>query len=402
MTESKKLILVLCLLLLAIGGCRQKNKASSAQQTDTVPVLLCGGISGCTTTVNDAVYPTRVPAAEMLREFYTLYITENSKVSDFDAAAVKNIKNKYVTERLIMELEKAILDYDPFLNAQDCETSWIKTLEIHPDTTLENTWEVSYAYDALHRSCMSLSLVHIDGEYLIDDVDGLSDAAEDETEFTSPIRPGERLLSGEIFTDRFEYTGYNADGDYYLLLVDKNGKTFRLIDGCPEGMTSVLHRGDSVEVRWKIDSIWVAGDGRQEMAEWAVNVNKIKEGKVSLFRNMLSKPVELRYDKTDETMDLSESYLSDLRDSVEYYMADFMQEEVQKVLDDDPSVTFYCTVNKHKQDGEPYYFILIYGEFENKRRLPWICPQSLLLNNGTLRVFENEVWDNPSYEDDSE
>lgn len=388
MTESKKAILVLCLFLLAAGGCRQKTNVSSARQADTIPSLRGAGIGECASTVNDTVCSTRIPAVEMLREFYTLYITENSKVGDFDAVAVKNIKSKYMTGRLLTKLEKTMWDYDPFLHAQDCETSWIKTLEIHPDTTRENTWEVSYAYDALHRNCVSLFLTRIDGQYFIDDVDGLSDAAADETEFTSPIRPGERLLPGEIFTDRFEYAGYNSDGDYYCLLVNKDGKTFWLIDGCPEETTSALNRGDSVEVSWKIDTVRIAGDGdRPEMTEWAVNIDKTGEGKVSLLRKRLSQPPELRCSGTDDTPRFSESYLSDLRDSVEYYMANFMEEEVGKVLDDDPSVNFYCTLNKH--EGESVYFINIYGEFKNKHRLPWKCPKSLRLEgNGTLLLVK--------------
>lgn len=341
-------------------------------------------------------------AEDTIREFYWHYITQSAKVSDYNPADVDRVMKTFLTEDLIRRLETAGLDYDPFLDAQDCEISWLYTFKIHPDTMRENTYDVSFQYDALQRSCIKLSLVCIDGKYRIDDVGGLSEASADESQFTSSIRPGKRLLPGVIFTDRFEYIGYNGDSDYYRILVNKNGETFWLVDGCSEEATSVLNRGDSVEVRWKIDSIWIAGDDdRLEMDEWAVNIDKTEEGKLSLFRKRLSKPVELRCNEEDETMDLSESYLYDLRDSVEYYMANFMQEEVREVLDDDPSATFICTINKY--DGDPYYYINIYGEYENKRRLPWIFPKSLLLmNDGTLQVLDHEVWDNPCYEDDSE
>lgn len=335
-----------------------------------------------------------ITAEQTIREFYEQYITHSSKCSDYNPADADRIMKTFLTEGLIRKLELARLDYDPFLNAQDCEMSWIKTLEIRPDTTRENTYEVYYNYDALHRECITLSLVCIDGKYLIDDVNGLSDTAVEEKKYTSAIRPDEQLLPGEILTDRFEYVGYNGDSDYYFFLVKKKDETFWLIDGCPEGTTSALNRGDSVEVRWMIDSIWIAGDDdRLEMTEWAVNIDKTKDGKVSLFRKKLSKPLEL-YNETDEETGLSESYLFELRDSVEYCMANFMQEEVQEALDDDPSAIFYCNVYEY----EPDYVIFIYIKFEDERRIPLIFPKYLILKDGTLQVETAEPYDG-FYED---
>jgi len=49
----------------------------------------------------------------MLRDFYTSYISENAKMHP-NTAKIDSIKAKYCTSNLIHELEDGELDYDPF------------------------------------------------------------------------------------------------------------------------------------------------------------------------------------------------------------------------------------------------------------------------------------------------
>jgi len=78
----------------------------------------------------------------MLKDFYTSYITENAKMPP-DFSKINSIKNKYCTSTFLHKLETDKLDYDPFLNAQDCDTEWLKTLLIKMDTE-KNLYQVSY------------------------------------------------------------------------------------------------------------------------------------------------------------------------------------------------------------------------------------------------------------------
>ena len=73
-------------------------------------------------------------ATEMLKEFYTRYITEISKTSP-SAKKLHSIRKQYCTAGLLSRMKELELDYDPFINAQDTDDSWIKTLSVkrHPE-----------------------------------------------------------------------------------------------------------------------------------------------------------------------------------------------------------------------------------------------------------------------------
>ena len=79
----------------------------------------------------------------MLKDFYTGYITENAKMPT-DFAKINLMKKKYCTANLLSKIEKEELDYDSFLNAQDSNTEWLKTLAVKKDTKENNLYQVSY------------------------------------------------------------------------------------------------------------------------------------------------------------------------------------------------------------------------------------------------------------------
>jgi hypothetical protein len=116
----------------------------------------------------DDIYDT--PALKMLQDFYTQYITEQAKASDYDSRTVTAIKNKYLTKELLEKLQKEDFDYDPFLYAQDCDRAWLKTLTIAL-TGQDNAYTVCYYYQPHHTNCITLYLVEKDGHYLINDLD---------------------------------------------------------------------------------------------------------------------------------------------------------------------------------------------------------------------------------------
>lgn len=82
----------------------------------------------------------------MLKAFYTEYITESSK-EPADAKKIDAIKKKYCTAKFLKELDAKMaageLDYDPFVSAQDFDINWLKSLKIEPSVTF-NVFRVSY------------------------------------------------------------------------------------------------------------------------------------------------------------------------------------------------------------------------------------------------------------------
>ena len=48
--------------------------------------------------------------------------------------------------------------------------------------------------------------------------------------------------------------------------------------------------GDLIKVKWKMDSIWIAGDGETlDFSERAIDADKVKNGNVSNFREIYKK-----------------------------------------------------------------------------------------------------------------
>ncbi|MDR1403547.1 MAG: YbjP/YqhG family protein [Tannerellaceae bacterium] len=113
-------------------------------------------------------------AVRLLKEFYTAYISCCDS-PDGDWETLRSIRNKYLTKSLQDKLEHPDLDYDPIIQAQDCDKSWIETLEIKPDAERQNVYDVYYA-PALNQKkiCIRLLLANDNGNYLIADV--LNDA----------------------------------------------------------------------------------------------------------------------------------------------------------------------------------------------------------------------------------
>jgi hypothetical protein len=106
----------------------------------------------------------------MLKEFYSVYITGDHAVRDVQDIA---IRNRYFTEAFLAKLDKAELYYDPILDAQDSDVNWLKSLKIGPVAGKENTFRVCYSYTEEETNCVTLFIVKIDGQYLINGIEGL-------------------------------------------------------------------------------------------------------------------------------------------------------------------------------------------------------------------------------------
>ncbi|HEY1163726.1 MAG TPA: DUF3828 domain-containing protein [Chitinophaga sp.] len=111
-------------------------------------------------------------AIKMLKEFYTSYITEGAKIESSEET-LASIKKKYCTGKLLnkmkQEMEAGDMDSDPFINAQDFDIEWLKTLSISKDPQKTDVYIVSYLdNDAKTRTSMKLHVVKAGAQYKID------------------------------------------------------------------------------------------------------------------------------------------------------------------------------------------------------------------------------------------
>jgi len=91
----------------------------------------------------------------------------------------------------------------------------------------------------------------------------LGDINQIPTKHTSNIRPNVEILPNHIYTDTIVFESYNDEGDYALLFGKKDEKEVVLLYNMDWGTNEKCNfeNGDLVKVNWKMDSIYLAGDG---------------------------------------------------------------------------------------------------------------------------------------------
>lgn len=93
---------------------------------------------------------------EMLKTFYTVYITENTKMP-IDIAKIESLKKQYCTTTLLQKIQNEEYDYDPFLKAQDCSIEWLNTLSIKREN-LNNQYIVTY-FDDYSKTNITIKII---------------------------------------------------------------------------------------------------------------------------------------------------------------------------------------------------------------------------------------------------
>ena len=106
---------------------------------------------------------------QFLKEFYVAYILECDK-PDGNWKTLLSLRNKHLTKNLIKRLDELDLDYDPIIEGQDCDKSWLNTLEVNSEEGQKNVFNICFFYAFENQmKCIRLSVVYDDGNYLIDD-----------------------------------------------------------------------------------------------------------------------------------------------------------------------------------------------------------------------------------------
>lgn len=119
--------------------------------------------------------------------------------------------------------------------------------------------------------------------------------------FSSNLRPNKTILLNKMYTDTIEFANYNDDGDYNLLIGKKNEIEVVLIYNLDwqTNKKYLFKYGDLIEVNWKMDSIYLAGEGDAlDFKETAIEAKRIG------YKN---KPVKFlwRAEKDDVVLDQS-------------------------------------------------------------------------------------------------
>lgn len=116
---------------------------------------------------------------EMLKEFYTAYITEVSGNASFKLMAERldSLKKKYCTEILLEKIPSLVeqSNADPIIKAQDSNIAYLKTLTIETNFKNKNQYQYIVSYfdssnPSIEKTIIHLSVIKEKGNYKIDDV----------------------------------------------------------------------------------------------------------------------------------------------------------------------------------------------------------------------------------------
>jgi hypothetical protein len=102
---------------------------------------------------------------EMLKNFYTSYIIENSTFP-VNQKKRDSIEHRYCTKNVFNQFEGNI-EYDIFLRSQMVDTLILKSMTFRKDSAKDNLYYVSYSYNKDHVT-IKLLIIKEKDEYKID------------------------------------------------------------------------------------------------------------------------------------------------------------------------------------------------------------------------------------------
>lgn len=198
---------------------------------------------------------------------------------------------------------------------------------------------------------------------------------------TSDLRPNEKLKLQQVYTDLVEYVDFDANGDFTLFTVQKDKHLVSFYNNLESAGS--FKRGDLLEVKWKIDTIYIAGEGEKEdFGEWLVDAKKVKDGNVSLFLKKYKKPIKYYTAKEDYTTD----YKDYLYTQVEYYLANSKNELVKAALKD-PNADLSYSIEEKEKEGRSYTVLGISNDGEHHTNI----IQWLYLDNENRNLYEYDL-----------
>ncbi|MBF4505251.1 hypothetical protein IRZ83_01135 [Flavobacterium sp. JLP] len=198
--------------------------------------------------------------------------------------------------------------------------------------------------------------------------------------FESDLRPSEKLKLGQPYSDTVEYVEFDNNGDFPLFSVQKNKKLVGLVSNSEDAPK--FKRGDVLELKWKMDTLYVAGESEElNFSEWMISAKKVKDGNVSLFLKKYKKPI--KYSSTKE--DYTDGFKDYLYTQVEYYLANSKQELVKTAIKN-PDADLSYSIEEKDKEGHIFYVLGISNDFEHHTNIiQWIYIDS---NNNQLYEYD--------------
>ena len=202
--------------------------------------------------------------------------------------------------------------------------------------------------------------------------------------FRTGIRPNEVISIHKEYKDIIEFDAYNDNYDYMYLYGKIENSDICLIYKWQGHDTGKYHfnKGDLIEITWKMDSIWIAGDGeRLDYAEWAMDAKKVKDGKTTQFLKNYTKPIAyINYD-----VEYTDSHMDDITNKVEYYIANSKNKLVIAHIKD-PSTEFIYSIEERERNDKHYTVIGIANNFESHlNTIQWLFIE---LNSSVLYEYD--------------
>ncbi len=145
--------------------------------------------------------------------------------------------------------------------------------------------------------------------------------------YSSTLRPGEQLKLNTVYTDTILFLEYEDNYDYFMLIAKKGDEIVSFVN---DDKHRNLNKGDIITVSWQLDSIVMAGDDDMTwITEWAKEITKINDGKLSLFRKGNNKPINYFY-----VENYSDYFNQKCTNELEYFLANTNDKAILQFLHD--------------------------------------------------------------------
>lgn len=151
--------------------------------------------------------------------------------------------------------------------------------------------------------------------------------------------------------DQMTFIKYLDDGDYFQILARKGDSTFSFINDTDTSRN--LNRGDPILLKWRNDSITVAGDDESKMpALILLSIKKTGDGPVSKFRKTYGRKLKYTWATHEE---FTSSYLDKIYLIVEYYLTQTKNSLLQLAVKSKDELTY--SIESKTRDDHGYTVI---------------------------------------------
>jgi hypothetical protein len=207
------------------------------------------------------------------------------------------------------------------------------------------------------------------------------------TKKQTQIAKSNASFESKISTDTFMYIDYNADLDNAYLILQKDGKITHLFYDYEDDEIPKLYRGDLIEVQWRLENMWAAGEDNrpEEFKPFVKKIKKIKDGNVSFFRKKYAKPLKYTYSEN-----YAEIFLDKIYKNVEYYLANSKQKPITEIISNQGTEISY-SVEEQVRNGQNCFLIGISAQNADAEDVFASVVQWLYLNEDLDVIYEYDL-----------